>query len=92
MFQSTLNLISQCYILCPRVVFSFQFAKVFIIVMQLNSILAVFKKYIHFSSMQFFMTLLHTCTIDIQFIPFHHPKISNNLINHNHNTDNAHSC
>lgn len=84
MFQSTLNLISQCYILCPRVVFSFQFAKVFIIVMQLNSILAVFKKYIHFALMQFFMTLLHTCTIDIQYIPFHHPKISNNLINHNH--------
>lgn len=49
MFQSTLNLISQCYILCPRVVFSFQFAKVFIIVVQLNSILAVFKKYIHFA-------------------------------------------
>lgn len=49
MFQSILNLISQCYILCPRVVFSFQFAKVFIIVMQLNSILAVFKKYIHFA-------------------------------------------
>lgn len=34
--------------------------------------------------MQFFMTLLHTCTRDIQYIPFHHPKISNNLINHNH--------